>query len=84
MQNGKVLLRAKSNSEGNRHKKRTQVVGSTYVHDGRGYRNRTYTKGVRGPCATTTPIPTDEGIIIHYFSKDKLLEETQLKKIKNM
>ena len=40
-------------------KKRTQVVGSTYVHDGRGYKNRTYTKGVRVPCATTTPSPTD-------------------------
>ena len=63
----KVFIKA--NGEGNRHKKRTQV-GSTYVHDGRGYRNRTYTKGVRGPCATTTPIPTDEEIIIHYFSKD--------------
>ena len=38
---------------------------------GRGYRNRTYTKGVRGPCATTTPSPSDEGIIIHIGSNDK-------------
>ena len=67
----RFLLRVKSNGKGNRHKKRTQVVGSTYVHDGRGYRNRTYTKGVRGPCATTTPIPSDEEIIIHIDSIDK-------------
>ena len=65
-------------------KKRTQVVGSTYVHDGRGYKNRTYTKGVRVPCATTTPSPTDEVIIIHYFSKDKLLRVIQHKKNKKM
>ena len=38
---------------------------------GRGYRNRTYTKGVRGPCATTTPSPTDVDIIFLFQLKHK-------------
>ena len=43
---------------------------------GRGYRNRTYTKGVRVPCATTTPIPTDESIIIQRHKKHKFSTQT--------
>lgn len=44
---------------------------SKIVVFGRGYRNRTYTKGVRGPCATTTPSPTDGIIIIQWGRKYK-------------
>ena len=46
------------------------------VFSGRGYRNRTYTKGVRVPCATTTPIPTDESIIIQRHKKHKFSTQT--------
>ena len=35
---------------------------------GRSYRNRTYTMGVRGPCATTTPSSNARMIIAHYFA----------------
>ena len=61
-------------------KKKTTQRLSFY---GRGYRNRTYTKGVRGPCATTTPIPSDEEIIIHLGSNDKS-QRVYVKKILKM
>ena len=51
-----------------REKKETPPLVAGVRCIGRSYRNRTYTMGVRGPCATTTPSSNAKMIIAHNFA----------------